>query len=1027
MSDLKKYWPSRKQILECIPSQAEDLSDGTFLAIHEPMTLKWEDLSGVKTEISVEDVLHKVLTNTDGPIPIEGESGAGKSHLIRWLDTSIKARHDRDLFHVVRIPKNASLRSAIEAILEGLDDKDLSEVRRLVSSVAEGESEHKIAQRLILEISNELTDKYDQFIALKKNPPPDWIPDEETKNRYQRVAKHYGSKSLPSLIGDPEYQRVLLQEGSMILKFARWIAGGETGSGVDQEFVDGFGGKFESKELNFLNIRADDLNLSAREYLRDSRAISSEKVQEEIAEILTEAMYESSRRYASTWFRNLGVEPQQLFRDIRRYLWQKNPESKLVILVEDMVAISSIEKVLIECLLESAITVSGKETCQVLSAIATTNGYQGYLNNRSSLRTRSDGNCLIDNLVEERDSEAVVEKATELIGRYINAARYGKATLDDMHEKGQKIDIYPFPPEWGGVDSVSNAGFLLFPFTRRAIRSLVALYAYDGAASFSPRRIIKTVIHRVLNADPPWESPGFPQTNLFPGLTGVGGVLRELKDSGISDPEAKARLLRLWSGDAPNLATSLANMPVQYLEVFGLSGVKGSDSDEIPQPIPTNLEDDSPPPQKPPSKSKTSIEISRIEADCDSWLAGERLHQDNTREVRGLFVSLVKSHSELQGVQWNTKNNRGRDIPLLSPEDLSLPCIQTPPSGYSLPLLTDENYKNNPDYSKEIISSFLRLATFRDELAKDSIDKDLAPYLITDLLTVQNFVADWVDAHLSRLIVDRESRQKAQFGKLVDMALKLGLIDGNQASIEIAKKAMRFGSWVQDNHSTLINNDVLPELEALARSAQNFYKEDWPILDSTLFLDSAFVNYPLISRWVQKELIQRAVKHLELTTAAINAEYAQYDFIYSTVEGIATVEQLDLELESLSELITNIKASPLASEIVSKIPIASIEKAIVDFRSNLEDTFNTISGFINLMESIGKSNDATVGVLEIFLIRRSVFDSLKIFSQNWMKVEKYLSGALSEEETDRHEQSSWDKTVSEAIEQMSKLENKVQI
>ena len=81
MSELKKYWPSKKQILECIPSQAEDLSDGTFLAIHEPMTLKWEDLSGIKTDISVEDVLNKVLTNTDGPIPIEGESGAGKSHL----------------------------------------------------------------------------------------------------------------------------------------------------------------------------------------------------------------------------------------------------------------------------------------------------------------------------------------------------------------------------------------------------------------------------------------------------------------------------------------------------------------------------------------------------------------------------------------------------------------------------------------------------------------------------------------------------------------------------------------------------------------------------------------------------------------------------------------------------------------------------------------------------------------------------------------------------------------------------------
>jgi ABC-type polar amino acid transport system ATPase subunit len=83
------------------------------------------------------DVLNEFLTRetNNGVLvaPVLGESGAGKSHLIRWVNAKIPAKAGR---HVIYLQKTqTSLKDVIEALLVDQHDPELDEIRRRVSSL----------------------------------------------------------------------------------------------------------------------------------------------------------------------------------------------------------------------------------------------------------------------------------------------------------------------------------------------------------------------------------------------------------------------------------------------------------------------------------------------------------------------------------------------------------------------------------------------------------------------------------------------------------------------------------------------------------------------------------------------------------------------------------------------------------------------------------------------------------------------------------------------------------------------------
>ena len=115
---LADFWPTEKNVLECIKPEAENPRDEVFLAIHQPMQLEKRHFdNGSKSSVSEQDLFKSFLTEElpTGTllIPIIGASGIGKSHIVRWLDVQLRQRKDANTRHVIRIPKNCSLKSVL--------------------------------------------------------------------------------------------------------------------------------------------------------------------------------------------------------------------------------------------------------------------------------------------------------------------------------------------------------------------------------------------------------------------------------------------------------------------------------------------------------------------------------------------------------------------------------------------------------------------------------------------------------------------------------------------------------------------------------------------------------------------------------------------------------------------------------------------------------------------------------------------------------------------------------------------------
>lgn len=96
-----------------------------------------------------------------------------------------------------------------------------------------------------------------------------------------------------------------------------------------------------------------------------------------------------------------GRSFSDLFTQIRQALHEK--QMTLMVLVEDMSLITAIEDVLIDSLEREGIR-DGKEVlCPVCSAIAVTDGYQGYARRRQGMLDRAKGEWVIEEVGTGRE------------------------------------------------------------------------------------------------------------------------------------------------------------------------------------------------------------------------------------------------------------------------------------------------------------------------------------------------------------------------------------------------------------------------------------------------------------------------------------------------------------------------------------------------------------------------------------------------------------------------------------------------
>ena len=133
-------WPTEKHVFECIKPEAENPLDAVFLAVHQPMKLtrKHFDKGSAKPgneQDVLQDFLRKDVPTGTLLMPILGDSGIGKSHLVRWLDVQLRQRTDCDRRHV-NFPTNSGRIVRVRRLLQtlrGSGSPEMSEAIRLLA------------------------------------------------------------------------------------------------------------------------------------------------------------------------------------------------------------------------------------------------------------------------------------------------------------------------------------------------------------------------------------------------------------------------------------------------------------------------------------------------------------------------------------------------------------------------------------------------------------------------------------------------------------------------------------------------------------------------------------------------------------------------------------------------------------------------------------------------------------------------------------------------------------------------------
>src|SRR5262249_26108143 len=120
-AELLRYWPNETDLGACIKTVAEASSEAVALAVHQPMTFEVRAVSaeGTRTLRTCDEVeLLKAFLTDNLPegrliLLISGDTGVGKSHVIRWLDAQLNRLSGEDRRLVIRIRKGMSLKDIL--------------------------------------------------------------------------------------------------------------------------------------------------------------------------------------------------------------------------------------------------------------------------------------------------------------------------------------------------------------------------------------------------------------------------------------------------------------------------------------------------------------------------------------------------------------------------------------------------------------------------------------------------------------------------------------------------------------------------------------------------------------------------------------------------------------------------------------------------------------------------------------------------------------------------------------------------
>jgi len=576
-------------------------------------------------------------------VAITGDSGVGKSHLVRWLQAQLLRHARRDQLAIVLVPKTASLRQVVELILAPLKkgveyDRLLSELSQTVDHINPSEA----AARLNTELSIVLKRKYDEGMAERQQG---LRIDQAARERLDLT------KKLRDLLLAREVFDHWL--GGTLERIVRQTiyGGSEQQTGEQRRFVPSDLVPPESFTSDMATGPIHPALLSLSRNDGASRPLA--------AEILQEAL-DPALRDVFKFSQALGQRTiEEVVDDIRRQLLKDGKE--LVLLIEDFAALAGIQQPLLNLMIAESDHGGKRVRAPIRTALAVT---EGFLLGRQTILTRAKQEWLIPNT--STTPGVIVDRLISLAGRYLNAARWGAAALREQFEKNRsgRLDewVRTFPKELDDDDArrlsafgESENGYPLFPLSRLAIEAIARReLSPGGELHFNPRAFINVVLRETLACRPLFEDKKFPPQD-FKGASPKAEVQIALRTRGLSqdDQTRLAPVLDYWAGNPPSLSDP-PRVERGVFEAFDLPWPFVGSADAVPRPA-SQQKGGKPPASITLVPSPVVTPGPSIDY-LDAWASGA-IDQVNARNVRQLLASALKSR-----IEWSTHRVRTKTI-----------------------------------------------------------------------------------------------------------------------------------------------------------------------------------------------------------------------------------------------------------------------------------------------------------------------------------------------------------------------------
>lgn len=758
---LEYYWPKKDNVLACIKTEAEELSEETLLAVHEPMQLVKFSPS-TDDEIASENDLLKHFLQIDRPIPIVADAGLGKSHLVRWLHAKLKTQEivKEQKWQIVRIPKNASLRQTLHLLLKGLEGDVFESARKKIDEVGSSLVAKEVADLFVTFLKHRIEEISEESKNTMRSIGRDGDP--EQLNKLRERASIAGM--LPLLVDDVEFKRHLIHPESYVYKIAtRWI------KGVSEKELESK--EFELSIAEFENIinsfSIDDLSITSRKAIKSLQLDTVADKRIKALQVINDGITKATQTTFQQLFQFNNGNFQDLFKEIRRHL--KSLGRTLVILVEDLAAVSAIEDVLIDCLLEEA----QDDLCTLKSVLAVTSGYSGYTKRQATIRTRARFEWQIRN--NNGTQESIQNRIVDFCSRYLNAARHGNAELKNIVQDNLQSDTVAI---WNTqLDEVeanqleafgqSSIGIPLFPYNRQSIIRLSSWYCRDNTNEivFNPRDILNDVLLNILRDH---------REDFLNGKFPLNVELKERRPSltdsinqlALNSPEQAIKLSMIWA-DVRGVDELSSSTPKEIAQAFSL--------EDFAKRFGTNIKiKPSPKPDSPRGKGNTPTPRENkqddLEIDLSSWFNNEAtLSQEHAKQFRVQLYEMIKDHSpndwygfknsKIFG-QGNTRSDvfdsvlRSRLLYLIY-----IPGSSTNDKASIIEFCTEDAFFSGNENSAMLQRTALSILRYRlNNLVDDQNTGWNYPQGFEDYTYYKNFESNWVSSQIRKIVKTVQKR-----------------------------------------------------------------------------------------------------------------------------------------------------------------------------------------------------------------------------------------------------------------------------